>query len=224
MNSSNNNSNSHRNKTIPRTGDPLLEVLTARPEAPTECRRRDSWADHPQDSCRHRATHPRGLWVPDKGDPHQDFPLRLGGCPHHNSRCASGLSTLRRTAKAITTTGWSLLKVTFCEDSCKVISFSCFSRTTESVWEKPKELTEFENRMQGGGAAPGPVQAPAKASVAENGADSVKAAVEEAKKQAEIHKPKPAATPSQPQDKTRPVSSTPVPGTPWCVVWTGDNR
>ncbi|XP_015374118.1 PREDICTED: transcription elongation regulator 1 isoform X1 [Diuraphis noxia] len=26
------------------------------------------------------------------------------------------------------------------------------------------------------------------------------------------------------QDKTRPVSSTPVEGTPWCVVWTGDGR
>ena len=26
------------------------------------------------------------------------------------------------------------------------------------------------------------------------------------------------------KDKNRPVSSTPVPGTPWCVVWTGDNR
>lgn len=26
------------------------------------------------------------------------------------------------------------------------------------------------------------------------------------------------------QDKSRPISSTPVPGTPWCVVWTGDGR
>lgn len=25
-------------------------------------------------------------------------------------------------------------------------------------------------------------------------------------------------------EKTRPVSSTPVSGTPWCVVWTGDKR
>lgn len=28
----------------------------------------------------------------------------------------------------------------------------------------------------------------------------------------------------KPKDKSRPVSSTPVPGTPWCVVWTGDGR
>lgn len=26
------------------------------------------------------------------------------------------------------------------------------------------------------------------------------------------------------QDKTRPISSTPISGTPWCVVWTGDGR
>jgi len=25
-------------------------------------------------------------------------------------------------------------------------------------------------------------------------------------------------------EKCRPISSTPVPGTPWCVVWTGDRR
>ena len=26
------------------------------------------------------------------------------------------------------------------------------------------------------------------------------------------------------KDRSRPVSSTPVPGTPWCVVWTGDSK
>merc|ERR1719211_548649 len=30
--------------------------------------------------------------------------------------------------------------------------------------------------------------------------------------------------PEDNKDKSRPVSSTPVPGTPWCVVWTGDSR
>lgn len=29
---------------------------------------------------------------------------------------------------------------------------------------------------------------------------------------------------SKPQDKSRPVSSTPIAGTPWCVVWTGDGK
>lgn len=36
--------------------------------------------------------------------------------------------------------------------------------------------------------------------------------------------PKPEPVKEPPKDKSRPVSSTPVPGTPWCVVWTGDNR
>nr|XP_049463992.1 transcription elongation regulator 1 isoform X2 [Anopheles coluzzii] len=29
---------------------------------------------------------------------------------------------------------------------------------------------------------------------------------------------------NKPQDKSRPISSTPISGTPWCVVWTGDGR
>lgn len=29
---------------------------------------------------------------------------------------------------------------------------------------------------------------------------------------------------AKPQDKSRPISSTPIAGTPWCVVWTGDGR
>lgn len=33
---------------------------------------------------------------------------------------------------------------------------------------------------------------------------------------------KETAKPSK--DNSRPISSTPVPGTPWCVVWTGDER
>lgn len=31
-------------------------------------------------------------------------------------------------------------------------------------------------------------------------------------------------TSAKPQDKSRPISSTPIAGTPWCVVWTGDGR
>lgn len=32
------------------------------------------------------------------------------------------------------------------------------------------------------------------------------------------------AAPSKPVDKSRPISSTAIAGTPWCVVWTGDGR
>ncbi|CAH0763000.1 unnamed protein product [Bemisia tabaci] len=42
-----------------------------------------------------------------------------------------------------------------------------------------------------------------------------------AKKNEEEEKAKEA---QKAQDRSKPVSSTPIPGTPWCVVWTGDGR
>ncbi|XP_017846828.1 transcription elongation regulator 1 isoform X2 [Drosophila busckii] len=47
--------------------------------------------------------------------------------------------------------------------------------------------------------------------------------VEEKRKKDEEHHKKLAATARQ-TDKSRPVTSTPIAGTPWCVVWTGDAR
>lgn len=51
---------------------------------------------------------------------------------------------------------------------------------------------------------------------------------EEKKKKAEAEKKKKEeeekAKAAKPQDKSRPISSTPISGTPWCVVWTGDGR
>lgn len=44
----------------------------------------------------------------------------------------------------------------------------------------------------------------------------------EGKKKDDEEKAKNAA--AKQQDKSRPVSSTPIAGTPWCVVWTGDGR
>lgn len=45
----------------------------------------------------------------------------------------------------------------------------------------------------------------------------------EKKKKEDEEKAKQQAQAKQ-QDKTRPISSTPIAGTPWCVVWTGDGR
>jgi transcription elongation regulator 1 len=39
-----------------------------------------------------------------------------------------------------------------------------------------------------------------------------------------IPKSIPVEAKPKPADKSRPVSSTPVHGTPWCVVWTGDQK
>ncbi|XP_061386519.1 transcription elongation regulator 1-like [Musca vetustissima] len=46
---------------------------------------------------------------------------------------------------------------------------------------------------------------------------------EEKRKKAEEEQKKANAS-AKPVDKSRPISSTPIPGTPWCVVWTGDAR
>lgn len=47
---------------------------------------------------------------------------------------------------------------------------------------------------------------------------------EEAAKKKKEEEEKTKQTPAKPQDKSRPISSTPIAGTPWCVVWTGDGR
>ncbi|XP_052872661.1 transcription elongation regulator 1 [Anopheles cruzii] len=51
---------------------------------------------------------------------------------------------------------------------------------------------------------------------------------EERKKKLELEKKRKEeeekAKLTKPQDKSRPISSTPISGTPWCVVWTGDGR
>lgn len=46
-------------------------------------------------------------------------------------------------------------------------------------------------------------------------------AEKERKRKEDVEKAKQAA---KPQDKSRPISSTPISGTPWAVVWTGDSR
>jgi transcription elongation regulator 1 len=121
------------------------------------------------------------------------------------------------------------------------------AKTQESVWEKPKEFADYEKRMKGGpaiaaAAAPNPVpavSAPAKlteavtaaaaavtAMAAANGAEKAAEKAEDGLKvQPEAAKAvAAAAVATSAADKSKPVSSSPVPGTPWCVVWTGDNR
>lgn len=103
------------------------------------------------------------------------------------------------------------------------------AKTEQSVWEKPKELEEFEkSQMQGMQQAtstststtsviPDKVQhnQPKQPSATKTDISAVSA---------KLAAPKTAEKPKVPQDKSRPVSSTPVTGTPWCVVWTGDGK
>lgn len=109
------------------------------------------------------------------------------------------------------------------------------SITQENTWEKPKALVDREN----GGKSPEPVQsaaiaeAQAKAQAAlaafmaqqknaSNGGGGMpmsKAQASGAAAAAAVN-----AEAAKKKDSTRPVSSTPVSGTPWCVVWTGDGK
>ena len=93
------------------------------------------------------------------------------------------------------------------------------SKSGQSIWEKPKELIDFEQRQNG---PPPVVSAPATMT---KEAEMPKAVPEPVKS---LPPPKMITTPieikAKPADKSRPVSSTPVHGTPWCVVWTGDNK
>ncbi|VEN35256.1 unnamed protein product [Callosobruchus maculatus] len=120
----------------------------------------------------------------------------------------------------------------------------------ESVWEKPQPLKDLETAKlaaaQGISTRPGAgpsSQSNADQDVKMNGTatkEAKEAAAkakeeqdaddeeEQARKAAEAKRKKEEeeqkAKEQKAQDKSRPVSSTPVPGTPWCVVWTGDGR
>lgn len=127
------------------------------------------------------------------------------------------------------------------------------AKSGESVWEKPKELADFEKRSAKGpagasGMTPNPVpavSAPAKLTdaanmnIAANGEDrpvAIDKHDDVAKQDASKSAVAAAATTTaavaavtttavmSAADKSKPVSSSPVSGTPWCVVWTGDNR
>ncbi|ELT91022.1 hypothetical protein CAPTEDRAFT_223762 [Capitella teleta] len=109
------------------------------------------------------------------------------------------------------------------------------SRTAESTWEKPQVLAEYEASQQPPPAAPGTEIQPelnttpqqnGDVTPASNGVSAVEKPEEETVME-EVHKEpeKVEMTEEQKaQEKAKPVSSTPVPGTPWCVVWTGDTR
>ncbi|XP_058271577.1 transcription elongation regulator 1 isoform X3 [Hemibagrus wyckioides] len=92
------------------------------------------------------------------------------------------------------------------------------SRTQESTWDKPVELKEKDkdrNEAKDDQSADdieamdiGDVELKAEASIL----------AKEAPKEEEMTEEEKAA------QKAKPVATNPIPGTPWCVVWTGDDR
>ncbi|XP_067657663.1 transcription elongation regulator 1-like [Haliotis asinina] len=98
------------------------------------------------------------------------------------------------------------------------------SRTMESTWEKPPALAEWEasvNQLQ----APVKTEPPVHVNGATNGEEvAMETEVKEEEKEEEKPVEDEKTEEQKAAEKARPVSSTPVPGTPWCVVWTGDGR
>ncbi|XP_077401864.1 transcription elongation regulator 1 isoform X2 [Vanacampus margaritifer] len=92
------------------------------------------------------------------------------------------------------------------------------NRTLESTWEKPHAVLNREKEIE-----------KAKERLAQEEAEAMEMEEEEAKilnmnndkqerKEEEMSEEEKAA------QKARPVATNPIPGTPWCVVWTGDER
>lgn len=85
--------------------------------------------------------------------------------------------------------------------------------TQQSIWEKPQAMKELDEarmsamRMQ--------------QQKVEQKMPSHEEIERERKRKEEQEK---AQKPQKPLDKSRPISSTPIAGTPWCVVWTGDSK
>ncbi|OWF46304.1 transcription elongation regulator 1-like [Mizuhopecten yessoensis] len=118
------------------------------------------------------------------------------------------------------------------------------SRSMESTWDKPQTLVDWEAKLaqkqqqqlpppvapqqQQQQQQPQPMQTDspqvngynAATEEASNDTEEKEEEKEEEKKEEEDEK----TEEQKAAEKARPVSSTPVPGTPWCVVWTGDGR
>ncbi|XP_050398330.1 transcription elongation regulator 1 [Patella vulgata] len=111
------------------------------------------------------------------------------------------------------------------------------SRTMESTWDKPQTLQDWDAKIaqiqtQLQAQIQAQVQAQAAAIKAESSKNSVSSLDGEEmetedkteNKEEEKTEDDPKTEEQKAADKARPVSSTPVAGTPWCVVKTGDGK
>ncbi|XP_041049424.1 transcription elongation regulator 1-like isoform X1 [Carcharodon carcharias] len=94
------------------------------------------------------------------------------------------------------------------------------NRTLESTWEKPQELKEKVEKE---------VEKPKEPSKEPTEPEPMEMEDEEPKEEPPKEKkeePKEEVLTEEEKaaQKAKPVATTPVPGTPWCVVWTGDER
>ncbi|XP_074772706.1 transcription elongation regulator 1 isoform X7 [Athene noctua] len=95
------------------------------------------------------------------------------------------------------------------------------NRTLESTWEKPQELKEkekMEEKIKEPIKEPTEEPLPMETEEEEPKEEPIKELIKEEPKEEEMTEEEKAA------QKAKPVATTPIPGTPWCVVWTGDER
>ncbi|NXQ08650.1 TCRG1 regulator, partial [Vidua macroura] len=95
------------------------------------------------------------------------------------------------------------------------------NRTLESTWEKPQELKEkekMEEKVKEPIKEPSEEPLPMETEEEESKEEPIKELIKEEPKEEEMTEEEKAA------QKAKPVATTPIPGTPWCVVWTGDER
>ncbi|XP_061412380.1 transcription elongation regulator 1-like isoform X9 [Lethenteron reissneri] len=94
-------------------------------------------------------------------------------------------------------------------------------RTLESTWEKPAELREKEKKAQEKDAEK------KEQSPKEKDGEDMEVDGEKTEK-LEVKQPEPQQEELTEEEraaqKAKPIATTAVPGTPWCVVWTGDER
>uniref|UniRef100_A0A803V5G9 Transcription elongation regulator 1 n=1 Tax=Ficedula albicollis TaxID=59894 RepID=A0A803V5G9_FICAL len=95
------------------------------------------------------------------------------------------------------------------------------NRTLESTWEKPQELKDkekMEEKVKEPIKEPSEEPLPMETEEEESKEEPIKELIKEEPKEEEMTEEEKAA------QKAKPVATTPIPGTPWCVVWTGDER
>ncbi|NXL92566.1 TCRG1 regulator, partial [Alectura lathami] len=95
------------------------------------------------------------------------------------------------------------------------------NRTLESTWEKPQELKEkekMEEKIKEAIKEPTEEPLPMETEEEEPKEEPIKELIKEEPKEEEMTEEEKAA------QKAKPVATTAIPGTPWCVVWTGDER
>ncbi|XP_072002240.1 transcription elongation regulator 1 isoform X1 [Engystomops pustulosus] len=96
------------------------------------------------------------------------------------------------------------------------------NRTLESTWDKPQELKEKDKEVE-------KLKEPIKTEPAVEEPQPMEAEEEVPKEEPpkeikEEPKEEEMTEEEKAAQKARPVATTPIPGTPWCVVWTGDER